>query len=151
VQVPDWQRILLENGAFCSAEDWDVELWRASVLLTASPIQASFFAAQLPPPRLAKSRLYTSGALPAPNYGASAGGFVELATLYLLRDPKDPLGTAGIQVRQREFYGFWATILQPGGDLITDLQTAGGGFVNLLANELQNTLQGAASTEIWTD
>jgi hypothetical protein len=156
VRVPDAQRPALEAGAFCSEEDWTLDLWRASVILTAAPIRSSYFAAELPAPSAVKFRLYTSGAKPVATFAASSGGWLELATLYLLRDPKDPLGTAEIRVRQREFYPFWNMTLQPGGQLVTLLDAAAQvfsgppGFADLLRNQLEDTLSGAASSEFWT-
>lgn len=156
-QITDAQRPGIEGGAFCGEDTWELELWRAHVLLTATPLRATFFAAELPPPRLTRYRLATSPAKPSPNFGASAGGWIELATLYLLRDPAVPEDVA-LLVRQREFWLVWAVVAQPGGGLVDIFDTAADlppgilppGFTDLLRADLEDTLAGAATAEFWT-
>lgn len=140
-RVTDDRRRTLEGGAFCSAVDWDRELWRASVLLSARPVNQVWQSIALPPPRLNRHRLYTSTAAPSA-VDAAAGIAYELATIYLLRDPSAP-DSAEIRVRQREFFGFWAQIVQPGFDLLQTLDQQFDGFG-------LDAFAGTASVETWT-
>lgn len=153
--IPEHLRPGIEQGAFCGEADWELELWRAHVLLSAVPFRANYFAAQLPPPRIVRYRLFTTPRRPAPTYGASAGGWLELATLYLLRDPASP-ETAELKVRQREWWPLWASIVQPGRELVSLFDAAAQGviappgFTDILRGDLQDTLQGAMTAEFWT-
>ena len=117
-QIPDERRITIERGAFCSAEAWELELWRSHVVLTADPGQSRLFDITLPPPKLARYRFSISAKQPPPNVGgfARAGGTFVLAKLYLLRDPGSP-ADAVLRVKQEEFWPLWAAIAQPGRDL----------------------------------
>lgn len=154
-RVSDEQRPSVEGGAFCGAAEWEMELWRSHVVLSVSPIRASYFAAELPPPRLARYRLFTSARLPLPTYGASAGGWVELATLYFLRRPDEP-ENAEVHVRQKEWWALWSSIIQPGAELISIFDYAAQGvfappgFTDILRGQLQDDLAGAATVEFWT-
>ena len=148
--ITDDARISIEQGAFCGAADWELELWRSHVIVTGAPLMATFFDASLPPPRLAKYRLSATALLPTATYGAGAGGWQEIATLYLLRDPNDA-SSAEIRVRPRQFWPLWAVISQPGGALVSLVDAAGGGiFGGLVSGQLQDVLQGAQTVQWWT-
>lgn len=167
LKVPDAQR----PEAFMDEISWDLELWQSHVLLSASPIAvAGVQSAAFPPPRLGRYRHYVSPRLPSPTFGARTGGWVELATLYLLRDPKEP-ELAEMFVRQREFWPLWAAIVQPGADLpeliraqpmdlvtglpLADFAIATGNalnqiFADLALAQLESSLESATSLELWT-
>lgn len=136
--IPDAQRNGLEGGAFTGAADWALELWRAHVILSATPFMASSFKLTLPPPSLVRYRLYTVAALPLPTVGVAAGGSIELATLYLLRDPKVP-ATAEIRVREREFFSLWSQVVEPGSDL-----------AGLFGDGVDQAFSDAATVEFWS-
>ena len=101
---------------FTDAASWELELLSAHVIVTALPQRAGYDPITLPPPRLRRYRYSVAGALPSANYGARAGGWLELATLYLLRDKSAPLD-AELFIRQRVFTAQWAIIVQPGADI----------------------------------
>lgn len=164
--VPDAER----PDAFCGEAEWELELWSAHVLLSASPLRSEVMSAAYPPPRLARYRLYTAQQLPGPTFGARSGGWFEVATLYFLRDLAAP-ELAELFVRQREFWPLWAAIVQPGADLPatvhydplnvqTGLPVADGFLAaadaanQLIADaalqQLESTLEGATSVEAWT-
>ena len=157
--IPDNLRPHLEGGAFCGADDWKLELWRAHVLLSAVPLKTYWLAGALTPPALKRYRLYTAGVKPGISFAAQSGGWLEIATLYLLRDPKakDPIATGEIRVRQRVFWPLWVTIVQPGGALLDATQTSLQGIDYLTGlftapseAGLISTLQSSASVEWWT-
>lgn len=153
-QIADLARPGIERGAFCGEDSWELELWRAHVILSATPFRANSFNASLPPPRLVKFRFSVLPALPGASYGASSGGWLELATLYYLRDPEEP-EDAQIVVRPQETWPLWTVIAQPGGDLVNILDSAASGsvlppgFAEVLEGELQDDLQGAARPLFW--
>lgn len=156
-KVSDTLRNTIEAGAFTGEDTWELELWRAHVILSATPFRAAIFDGSLPPPRLAKYRLYSTPARPAATVGAQAGGWVELATLYLLRDPDAP-DDAQLLVRQREFWPLWSQVVQPGTDILDPFGPDGtglfGGLDDLLfeiaQEEIEEILADAATVEFWT-
>jgi hypothetical protein len=154
-RIEDAVRPSLEAGAFCGEDDWALELWRAHVILSASPLRATIFAAELPPPRLVRYRLYTTPKRPTPIFAARAGGWLELATVYLLRDPDAP-EDAQIRIRQREWWNLWAVISQPGAELVNIFDTAARDlpvpdfFTDILRGELQDVLAGASTVHFWS-
>lgn len=154
-RIADERRLALEAGAFCGASDWELELWRAHVILTATPIRAERFAAELPSPRLKRYRLQAVRALPSPGWSGTAGGWLELATIYLLRPPGDP-ASAELRIRQRVWWDLRAVIVQPGNELIGILDSAAtfdptaGLLADLYRAETENTLADVAHTEFWT-
>jgi hypothetical protein len=157
-RIPDSGRRSLMGGAFCGAEDWELELWQAHVLLSAVPIKTYWFTENLAPPNLRRYRLYTSAKLPPISLPAQAGGCIEIATLYMLRDPKDkdPVSTATIRIRQRVWYPLWVTVVQPGSQGLIDLtkedfsDVYNGIFVTFETDTLLNILQNAAWVAWWT-
>lgn len=154
-RIPDERRPGLEAGAFCGASDWEMELWRAHVILTATPLRAERFAAELPAPRLRRYRLQALRALPSARWAGTAGGWLEVATIYLLRPPGDPAG-AELRIKQRVWWDLWAVIVQPGKELIGILDSVGtfdptaGLLLDLYRAETENTLSDVAHTEFWT-
>lgn len=166
-KVPDAER----EDAFKDEASWALELWRAHVLLTASPLAVvGLQSAAFPPPRLARYRLAVAARLPSPTFGARTGGWFELATLFLLRDPQAP-EDAEMFVRQREFWPMWAAIVQPGADIpglvtnqpldlvtglpLADFAIATANATNqILADlalaEIEQILEGTSSVEAWT-
>ena len=154
-RIADGRRPALEAGAFCGESDWELELWRAHVLLTATPIRAERFAAELPAPRLKRYRLQAVRALPSSGWSGTAGGWLELATIYLLRPPDDPTA-AELRIKQRVWWDLWALIVQPGNELPGILDSTAtfdltaGLLADLYRAETENTLAGVAHTEFWT-
>ena len=157
--IPDGQRRHVEGGAFCGADDWELELWQAYVLLSAVPLKTYWFSGSLVPPALKRYRLYTSSVKPDINFAAQGGGWLEVATLYMLRNPKaqNPIASAEIRVRQRLFWPVWTTVLQPGGALLDMSQSSLQGidyltgiFTSPDQSTQVNILQSAASVEWWT-
>lgn len=164
--VPDAER----PDAFRGEVEWELELWKAHVILSATPLRSEVLSASLPPPRLVRYRIYTSRQLPGPTFGARNGGWFELATLYFLRDPAAP-ELAELLVRQREFWPLWAVIVQPGADIpatvrfdplnaVTGLpladafvlagNTAGQAIADAALQQIEATLEGASTVEAWT-
>ena len=154
-RIPDVRRLALEAGAFCGAADWELELWRAHVILTATPIRAERFAAELPAPRLKRYRLQAVRALPSSGWSGTAGGWLELATIYLLRPPGDPTA-AELRIKQRAWWDLRAAIVQPGNELIGILDSTAtfdptaGLLADLYHAETENTLADVAHTEFWS-
>lgn len=153
-QIGDDQRRRIEDGAFCSAEDWERELWRAHVVLSATALTINT-SPGLPPPSLKRLRLYATALLPA-TVLAPAGIAFELATLYLLRDPNG-VEPSELKPRQREYWPIWTEIVQPAAaltDLIGGLGDGQGGLNDLIADQeagrIAETLEGTASVEAWT-
>lgn len=165
-KVPDNER----PEAFMGAAEWELELWSAHVLLSASPIRSESLSASFPPPRLARYRIYTSRQKPAATFGAKSGGWFELATLYFLRDPAAP-ELSEMFVRQREFWPLWAVIVQPGSEIpdmvqyspipastglpMADTFIAGYNAIDqIIADaalaQIENSLEAATSVEAWT-
>ncbi len=168
--IADTDRRAIEDGAFCGEADWELELWRAHVLLSGAPLDATFYGAQFRPPALKTFRLYASSHLPSASFGAASGGWLELATLYLLRDAKSP-DEAAVRIRQRVFWNLWAVIVQPGADIPGEISApvistntglgfadtfaqginaANQSFADLALQQLQSTLEGASSVQFWT-
>jgi len=167
VRIEDRARRGIEDGAFCSAADWELELYRAHVILSATPLVINTVP-NLPPPALKRVRLYVSRSLPTAVI-AEAGIAFELATLYLLRDPRDP-ANAQLRPRQRETWPIWTDIVRPGADLpgligalgVGAVQTGVGdnftgdvgGLTDLIADlnagRLEEILSGSATVEAWT-
>lgn len=166
-RIEDDARLAVEGGAFCSAADWELDLYRAHVVLSATPLVINT-ALNLPPPSLKRVRLYVTRSLPAAVI-ANAGVAFELATLYLLHDPRDA-ASSQLRPRQRETWPLWTEIVRPGADLpaviagtgttapqtgVGDLFTGGvGGLTDLnaelAAGRLEEILAGAATVEAWT-
>jgi len=156
---------------FQTAEMWEKTIFRAHVILVAAPLRATFFPASLPPPPLARYRL---AAVPRPlsrSFGALAGGWVEIARLFLVREEKD--GPAGdrLLVQQREFHNLAASIVRPHQEFAAgpiSTQSFGGigagladsfamgmadsynAFVSQVQAEIDNILFTTASVEFWT-
>ncbi len=154
-RIADDRRPALEAGAFCGAGDWELELWRAHIILTATPLRAGRFAAELPAPRLKRYRLQAVRARPAARWQGHAGGWLEIATIYLLRPPGDPAG-GELHIRQRVWWDLRAVIVQPGAELIGILDSVGtfdptaGLLLDLYRAETENQLSEVAFTEFWT-
>ena len=150
-QIPDSDRMKIEGGAFCSASDWEMELWRSHVLLSATPFTVATLNPLLPAPRLLTYRIYAVNGLPALGFGGDAGGWIELATLYLLRDP-DTL-TTQIRVRQRVWWCLQGRIFQPGQGLASLIGTIDSNFGEFASIELagdQSIIEDAAYVDFWT-
>jgi hypothetical protein len=154
-RIADTDRLALESGAFCSEADWQRELWRAHVILSARPYRQAWQSIALPPPTLNRFRITAARALP-PATDAASGATFELATLYLLRDPSAP-EAAELKVRQREWWSLWTAIVQPLADLpgeISNLGDGQGGLNDLIAQlsgaRIEETLAGTATVEAWT-
>lgn len=153
-RIADKDRIKVESGAFCGADDWERELWRAHVLLSATPHVINI-GPDLPSPKLNRLRLYLVPTLPTTTI-APAGVAFELATLYLLRDP-DGRDASELRVRQREHWPIWAEIIQPVSDLaavIGNLRDGQGGLNDLIAQlnagRIEETIADTATVEAWT-
>lgn len=163
--VPDENR----PDVFMGAADWEKELWVAHVLLSATPLTVGIFEPAAPP-RLKRYRIYSTPKLPTPAFGALAGGWLELATIYLLRDPQ-AMDDAELRIRQREWWPLWSIIVTPGADILAsvtsqpidlvtglpfaDAAVAGANEANaLLADmaraQIAGILEGASSVEWWT-
>lgn len=159
--VPDTLRLPF----FRTEEMWLKTIFSAHVILTAAPLRASFFPPWLPPPPLARYRLAMVPRLPARSFAALAGGWVELARLFLVRDT-DPAADE-LLVQQREFHHLAASIVTPSQTLgtIPSLGYSGlpladsfamgvadtaNAFASQLQAEIDNTLATTASVEFWT-
>lgn len=163
--VPDENR----PDVFMGAADWEKELWVAHVLLSATPLTVGIFEPAAPP-RLKRYRLYSVPRLPTAAFGALAGGWLELATIYLLRDPQS-MEDVEVRIRQREWWPLWSIIVTPGADILAsvtsqpidlvtglpfaDAAVAGANEANaLLADmaraQIAGILEGASSVEWWT-
>jgi hypothetical protein len=135
--------------ALRSADYAPFDIWRAHVLVSAAPVSASYFPPSLPPPRLQRYRLVTSPALPVQSFAAQAGGWLELATVYFLRDPSSP-EDARLQIVPQEFYAVWSAIAQPGQDISQAINEFDGlTFTVLGGYQIDDLLSESASVEFW--
>ncbi len=157
--------------AFLGADTIDYEVWQCSVILSALPLRPEWFVSvAFPTPKLKRFRCYTVKEYPSFNFGGREGGWRELATLYLLRHPKEP-ADAALFVRQREFFPLWSIAVQPGANIPSLIEdptinlTTGLGFADaaigasndlatLLADnarkELENELSNLAYAAWWS-
>ena len=136
----------------------DAELWRAHVVLSALPLRSAALDPLLPAPALRRFRLYVTRRLPA-IAAADAGGWVELATLWLLRTDRTQPDADQMHVEPKEFWPLWSAIVQPGADLVSSLdeitKDVGQGGVNqlladLVRDDVAEDLVGAAFVSFWT-
>lgn len=164
--VSDAQRI----PYFKTASMWEMQIFSAHVILTAQPLRATFFPLSLPPPPLVRYRL---AVVPRPlsrTFAALAGGWVEIARLFLVRDEKSGPTGDRLLVQQREFHNLAASIVQPSqqfaaGPISAPVFGIGGGladsfamgmaesynsFVSQVQAEIDNILSTTASVEFWT-
>ena len=125
-------------------------LWYASVFLSANPLHAlpsvsgsalTELAAKLPE----RFRL-RAGRAPTGTVGI-AGGTIEIARLWLVRDPlaNDVLGTDEVFVQQRVYTHLQAVIVAPGLS-ISDGSLLG----NLAQDQLNAALAAASAQEFWS-
>lgn len=165
--VTDAQRI----PYFRTEAMWPLRIFSAHVILVAAPLRATFFPASLPPPPLATYRLATVPRPLATTFAVLAGGWLELARLYLVRD--DEAGPSGdrLLVQQREFRNLAATIVRPsisaGGtiDIPGSFGGIGAGFADAFATgvaqtynafvsqvqaEVDGLLEQTATVEFWS-
>ena len=94
---------------FRSAEQWDLDLYRASVFLTTSPknfLRVEDFVHFPLPARVVRYRVTAAAQMPPRIYGTQAGGEFELAQVFLTRDPRarNPVNTDKLYIRQRCFW-----------------------------------------------
>ncbi len=161
--VSDNQRIPF----FKTADMWEKTIFSARVILTATPLRAAFFPASLPPPPLVRYRL---AAVPRPlsaSFAALAGGWLEIARLFLVRDEKNGgIFSDRLLVQQREFGNLAASIVTPsmqiapgmsspdssgiGGSLAMGMADTYNSFVSQVQAEIDNILSSTASVEFWT-
>jgi hypothetical protein len=112
---------------FAFAADDDLagaDLWRSHVLLSVKAIAPPFLA-DITAPLFARPRLYLAAQLPSLNYAASAGGWVEIATLYLVRAASGNPEEDQLIVQQQEFWSLWNMLIQPGQNLLAEVDVAG--------------------------
>lgn len=142
--------------ALRGAAHWEFDCYRTSVFVTAMPLRASRVLDLLGFPVPSKNRRYRVyvGKLPTRVATVLAGGHKELARLWLLRPPGQPLGDI-LEVEQRCFWslrqmnaepslgGFDPFFRIPGLEII-DLITA------LILDGVAGDFEAAASGEWWT-
>lgn len=158
--VADSQRI-----PFFQTEDmWEKTLFSARVILTAAPLRAAFYPASLPPPSLVRYRLASVPRPLAAYFAALAGGWVELAQLFLVRDDNNGgILSDRILVMQREFFNLAASIVTPSQQFAPSLSGIGladsfamgvsdtyNSFASQVQAEIDNILSPTASVEFWT-
>jgi hypothetical protein len=141
---------------FRTAEMWEQRLWRASVVLSATPYQASAdrYFPRLLPTTLRRFRIFAGG-LPSRNTGVKAGDYLELARLFLARPLTAPDTTTDvIYVQQRVFWPLGVAAIEPTLDLGQGLEDVPGDFSQMLADLLQSQLESdlseAAFVNFWT-
>lgn len=115
-RIEDAQRIT--PAFFRSAEMWELELYRASLFLTAQPQNFSYVENRLRlpvPTRNARFRLAVASRLPVDTEGVATGGQLEIARLFLTRDPRarSPIVSDTLYVQPRRFWSFWTANAEP--------------------------------------
>ena len=80
-----------------------------------------------------------------------AGGFVEIARLYLTREPDGNPENDELYVQQLVFWDLMAMIVQPGQGILelADLIAGDGVLGQLEAGQLEQTLAGTAEFMVW--
>jgi hypothetical protein len=143
---------------FRTAEMWDKQLFSARVILSAAPVKIGAFDPRLPAPRLKRFRLYTTPVLPGRAFGAQAGGWIEIARLWLTRDD-NATGADGdeMYVEQKVFWDLQTAVVQPsldsvglGGAAIQAGDAVSQAFTDLLVGEVGNILDEASFAAFWT-
>lgn len=152
---------------FRTAEMWEKTIFSAHVILTAAPWRPNFFPSALPPPPLSSYRVAVIPRLWSRSFAALAGGWIELARLFLVRDEKEGAPGDRLLVQQREFHSLAAAIVQPkqvvGGSIeapVTGLALVDSFAMGMAAShnavvsqvqaEVDNILATTASVEFWT-
>lgn len=151
---------------------WEKQIFSAHVILVSTPLRSTFFPASLPPPPLARYRLAVVPRPLAATFAARAGGWLELARLFLVRDEKTGPAGDSLLVMQREFHNLAASVVTPSqqfaaGQMSSPASFGGIGlgladsfsmgisdtynaFVSQIQAEIDNILAPTASVEFWT-
>ncbi len=134
---------------FKTEEMWSKTLMRAFVIASTDPAVAQQYEPRLPP-ALKRFRVF-AGKRPL-RVTEEGGGFVEIARLYLTRDPDNDPANDQLYVEQLVFWDLMAMILQPSQGLfeVADLFQGLGVLGQIDANELQQTLSDTAAFTYWT-
>ncbi len=145
VNVPDTVR----PDFFRTEDMWKLDLYQASVYLSdlLSEMVSTDFPLQYLNRLQRQIRLLGGRALPA--VVATSGAYLELARLYLLRDPEDKDGSGDrILVRQEVFYCVRGELIAPTDPITGD--GGGGAYGDIAAGEIADLYAAGAQFEWWT-
>jgi hypothetical protein len=149
------------GGTGTDITDWP--LFTAGVICSATPIKATLdFTKYIPAAttQLKHFRLYT-GQMPIQTDNVDAGGAIELARLYLLRNPAAPVTGDQLFVEQLHFWCMQSIAVQPSlsigtleGSIDSGLGDFGLGALGILSDEFlddaQNLLNESQTIEFFT-
>ena len=143
-RVPDEYR----EPFFMTEPMWKLDLWQAVVFATAAPRRYSRVENSLgfpAPTSTARFRVATRSRMPDLSPGIiAAGGQIELARLFLTRDPARPDRDA-IHVQQRVFWSLATRNVEPLLDI-----PALGEIGNIVLGGLSDLLGSGASVQFWS-